>query len=150
GRTRHARRRPARRAARREPGRAGRRTRPARQRPARADRPRSHAGLAALGQGARMGRGVRCRADRLHAAHSARHDTRAGGRGAPADAQGAPPFVVFSDATLVAIADARPSSPAELARISGVGPTKLTRYAQPLLEVIGGADPAEVAPVEID
>jgi DNA helicase-2/ATP-dependent DNA helicase PcrA len=60
-----------------------------------------------------------------------------------------PPYVVFSDATLVAIADARPGSPAELARISGVGPTKLTRYATPVLDVIGGADPADVKPVEV-
>jgi hypothetical protein len=30
-----------------------------------------------------------------------------------------------------------------------VGPTKLQRYAAPLLEVIGGADPADVKPVEI-
>jgi DNA helicase-2/ATP-dependent DNA helicase PcrA len=70
-------------------------------------------------------------------------------RRAQAEAQGAPPFVVFSDATLVAIADARPASVAALARISGVGPTKLQRYAAPLLEVIGGADPADVKPVEV-
>ncbi len=70
-------------------------------------------------------------------------------RKAQAEVQSVPPYVVFSDATLVAIADARPSSPSALARISGVGPTKLTRYASPLLEVIGGADPADVAPVEV-
>jgi DNA helicase-2/ATP-dependent DNA helicase PcrA len=66
-----------------------------------------------------------------------------------AEAQGVPPYVVFSDATLVAIADARPGNGHELARISGVGPTKLTRYAAPLLEVLGGADPADVAAVEV-
>ena len=70
-------------------------------------------------------------------------------RKAQAEAQSVPPYVVFSDATLVAIADAHPSSAHELARISGVGPTKLTRYATPVLEVIGGADPDEVAAVEI-
>ena len=70
-------------------------------------------------------------------------------RRAQAEAQSVPPYVVFSDATLVAIADARPSSQAELARISGVGPTKLTRYATPVLEVVGGADPVDVKPVEI-
>ena len=52
-----------------------------------------------------------------------------------------PPYVVFSDATLVAIADQRPDSRAALARISGVGPTKLDRYAEPVLAVLGGADP---------
>ncbi len=66
-----------------------------------------------------------------------------------AAAQQVPPYVVFSDATLVAIADARPKSRAALAQISGVGPTKLTRYADPVLEVLGGADPAAVATVEV-
>jgi DNA helicase-2/ATP-dependent DNA helicase PcrA len=70
-------------------------------------------------------------------------------RKAQADAQSVPPYVVFSDATLVAIADARPKSRDGLAQISGVGPTKLTRYAQPLLEVVAGADPADVEPVEV-
>ena len=70
-------------------------------------------------------------------------------RKAQAEAQSVPPYVVFSDATLVAIADSRPTSRAELARISGIGPTKLDRYAQPVLEVLGGADPASVAPVEV-
>jgi DNA helicase-2/ATP-dependent DNA helicase PcrA len=70
-------------------------------------------------------------------------------RKAQAAAQCVPPYVVFSDASLVAIADSRPVSRAELARISGVGPTKLERYAEPLLEVLGGADPATVSPIEI-
>ena len=60
-----------------------------------------------------------------------------------------PPYVVFSDATLVAIADASPSSRAGLAQISGVGPTKLSRYADPVLAVLGGADPADVAAVAV-
>jgi DNA helicase-2/ATP-dependent DNA helicase PcrA len=71
-------------------------------------------------------------------------------RKAQAEAQGVPPYVVFSDATLVAIADAHPQSRDGLAQISGVGPTKLTRYAAPVLEVIGGADPADVEPVTVD
>jgi len=66
-----------------------------------------------------------------------------------ADAQSVPAFVVFSDATLVAIADARPDSRTSLARVSGVGPAKLERYAEPVLAVLGGADPNSVAPVEI-
>jgi len=70
-------------------------------------------------------------------------------RRAQAETQKVPPYVVFSDATLVAIADAHPTSRAALARISGVGPTKLDRYAEPLLAVLGGADPAEVPSVEI-
>jgi DNA helicase-2/ATP-dependent DNA helicase PcrA len=70
-------------------------------------------------------------------------------RKAQAEAQRVPPYVVFSDATLVAIADARPENRAGLAKISGVGPTKLTRYADPVLAVLGGADPAVVEPVEV-
>jgi DNA helicase-2/ATP-dependent DNA helicase PcrA len=63
-----------------------------------------------------------------------------------AEAQGVPAYVVFSDATLVAIADAGPGDAEQLAKIPGVGPTKLERYAEPVLEVLGGGDPA---PVEI-
>jgi DNA helicase-2/ATP-dependent DNA helicase PcrA len=66
-----------------------------------------------------------------------------------ADAQSVPAYVVFSDATLVAIADARPESRAALARLSGVGPTKLDRYAEPVLAVLGGEDPDNVAPVDV-
>jgi DNA helicase-2/ATP-dependent DNA helicase PcrA len=70
-------------------------------------------------------------------------------RKAQADAQHVPAYVVFSDATLVAIADAHPASRIELARISGVGPAKLERYAEPVLAVLSGADPAEVDPVQV-
>src|SRR6185437_9901804 len=67
-------------------------------------------------------------------------------RKAQAEAQKVPPYVVFSDATLVAIADARPGSRQALARISGVGTVKLDRYTEPLLAVLAGADPADVPP----
>jgi DNA helicase-2/ATP-dependent DNA helicase PcrA len=70
-------------------------------------------------------------------------------RRAQAEAQRVPPYVVFSDATLVAIADARPTSRTALATISGVGPAKLSRYAEPVLAVLGGADPNDVQPVEV-
>ncbi len=66
-----------------------------------------------------------------------------------AEAQSVPAYVVFSDATLVAIADARPDNRSALARLSGVGPTKLDRYAVPVLAVLGGADPDSVEPVEV-
>jgi DNA helicase-2/ATP-dependent DNA helicase PcrA len=64
-----------------------------------------------------------------------------------ADAQSVPAFVVFSDATLVAIADRAPADEAELAQVPGVGPTKLQRYAGPVLAVLAGEDPD---PVEVD
>jgi len=53
-----------------------------------------------------------------------------------AKADGVPAYVVFHDATLHAIADAKPKDWADLAGISGVGPAKLERYADEVLEVI--------------
>jgi DNA helicase-2/ATP-dependent DNA helicase PcrA len=64
-----------------------------------------------------------------------------------AEAQGVPAYVVFSDATLVAIADRAPGDSEELAQVPGVGPTKLERYAEPVLAVLAGGDPE---PVTID
>ncbi|MGN6606458.1 MAG: ATP-dependent helicase [Jatrophihabitans sp.] len=70
-------------------------------------------------------------------------------RKAQAEAQSVPPYVIFSDATLVAIADARPGDRQGLSRISGVGAVKLDRYAEPVLRVLAGADPTEVEPVTV-
>jgi DNA helicase-2/ATP-dependent DNA helicase PcrA len=50
-----------------------------------------------------------------------------------------PAYVVFTDATLVAIAETMPGDELALARISGVGPTKLERYGKQVLEVLSGA-----------
>lgn len=47
-----------------------------------------------------------------------------------------PAFVVFTDATLTAIAEARPTSLEELARLAGVGPSKLERYGEAVLTVL--------------
>jgi DNA helicase II / ATP-dependent DNA helicase PcrA len=49
--------------------------------------------------------------------------------------QSVPAYVVFSDATLQAIATARPGSRAELARLPGVGAVKLDRYGSAVLEL---------------
>ena len=49
---------------------------------------------------------------------------------------GVPAYVVFHDSTLAAIAAARPSSLAELLRVSGVGDSKLRKYGQEVLEVL--------------
>ena len=53
-----------------------------------------------------------------------------------ADERSVPPYVVFSDATLLAMASARPTTEAEMLAISGVGPKKLTTYGDDFLEVI--------------
>jgi DNA helicase II / ATP-dependent DNA helicase PcrA len=47
-----------------------------------------------------------------------------------------PAFVVFHDSTLVEIARSRPKELWQLAKVSGVGPTKLERYGDEVLEVL--------------
>ncbi|MCB2222787.1 MAG: ATP-dependent DNA helicase [Actinobacteria bacterium] len=54
-----------------------------------------------------------------------------------ADRQGVPAYVVFSDATLLEMASARPRTEGELLAVSGVGPAKLERYGEAFLEVLG-------------
>lgn len=54
-----------------------------------------------------------------------------------AKAQGVPPYVIFHDATLAAIARAQPASLAQLAQTPGVGATKLDRYGEDVLAVLG-------------
>ncbi|MEO6144624.1 MAG: ATP-dependent DNA helicase UvrD2, partial [Dermatophilaceae bacterium] len=56
-----------------------------------------------------------------------------------------PAYVVFTDATLTAIAEKAPENTAELATISGVGARKLDRYGDDVLAILGGADPGETA-----
>lgn len=50
--------------------------------------------------------------------------------------QNVPPYVIFHDSTLVAMAAARPQTLADLANIPGVGETKLKRYGEEFLRVI--------------
>jgi DNA helicase-2/ATP-dependent DNA helicase PcrA len=47
-----------------------------------------------------------------------------------------PAYVVFTDATLTAIAEARPESLEELANLAGVGPSKLEKYGEAVLAVL--------------
>ncbi len=65
-----------------------------------------------------------------------------------ADEQSVPAYIVFSDATLLAILQQRPQSLTEFAAISGVGKAKLQRYADDFLDVIAGFEPNEVAAFE--
>jgi ATP-dependent DNA helicase RecQ len=53
-----------------------------------------------------------------------------------ARATGVPAFMVFHDATLTAIAAARPATLAELLRVPGVGDSKLGKYGDEVLEVL--------------
>ncbi|MEP6898341.1 MAG: DNA helicase RecQ [Rhodanobacter sp.] len=50
--------------------------------------------------------------------------------------QGVPPYVVFHDATLLAMLRALPANEGELATVSGVGKAKLERYGHDFLAVI--------------
>ena len=60
-----------------------------------------------------------------------------------AKAQGVPPYVIFHDATLKAMAEARPRTEAELAQVSGVGRAKLERYGERFLSVLTQHAPRE-------
>jgi ATP-dependent DNA helicase RecQ len=53
-----------------------------------------------------------------------------------AEEQGVPPYVVFGDATLVEMAQRKPSSDEELMMITGVGEKKLERYGAEFLYTI--------------
>jgi DNA helicase-2/ATP-dependent DNA helicase PcrA len=55
-----------------------------------------------------------------------------------AKADNVPPYVVFHDSVLHAIADARPTSLGELSQIAGVGPAKLDRYGSDVLNLVAG------------
>ncbi|MFF4369956.1 ATP-dependent DNA helicase UvrD2 [Streptomyces sp. NPDC001594] len=56
--------------------------------------------------------------------------------------QGLPAYCVFTDKTLMAIAEAAPSEPGELSMISGVGGRKLDRYGSDVLAICAGQEPA--------
>jgi ATP-dependent DNA helicase RecQ len=57
-------------------------------------------------------------------------------RAGEARSRGVPAYVVFSDATLAAIATARPRSEDALLDVSGVGPRKLAEYGAAVLELV--------------
>jgi DNA helicase-2/ATP-dependent DNA helicase PcrA len=48
-----------------------------------------------------------------------------------------PAYVVFTDATLVAVAESRPTTADALSRIPGIGATKLEKYGAEVLDVLG-------------
>ncbi|WP_107080004.1 ATP-dependent DNA helicase UvrD2 [Streptomyces sp. NBRC 109706] len=58
---------------------------------------------------------------------------------------GRPAYAVFTDATLMAIAEQVPGSERELARISGVGPHKLRQFGPDILALCAGEELPEAA-----
>jgi len=57
-------------------------------------------------------------------------------RKAIADAQDVPPYVIFHDATLMAMLEAKPTNRQQMAMLSGIGERKLELYADDFLAVI--------------
>jgi DNA helicase-2/ATP-dependent DNA helicase PcrA len=54
-----------------------------------------------------------------------------------------PAYVVFTDATLIALAEARPTTQTQLLAISGVGRTKLERYGADVLRICASTGEAD-------
>jgi DNA helicase-2/ATP-dependent DNA helicase PcrA len=59
--------------------------------------------------------------------------------------QKVPAYVVFTDATVVALAERRPSTPAELLAIAGIGPRKLGQYGAAVFALVAGGGPDDLA-----
>ena len=52
-----------------------------------------------------------------------------------------PAYAVFSDRTMLTLAAVKPTNRAELLTIPGIGPARLERYGDSILEVLGGSSP---------
>ncbi|MER7166892.1 ATP-dependent DNA helicase UvrD2 [Micromonospora sp. NPDC000207] len=63
-----------------------------------------------------------------------------------AGAQKVPAYVVFTDATLTALAERRPARQEELVAIAGIGPRKLGLYGEAVLALVQGASVDEICP----
>ena len=55
-----------------------------------------------------------------------------------------PAYVVFTDATVVALAERRPATPAELLAIAGIGPRKLGQYGAAVFALVAGGSPDDL------
>ena len=55
-----------------------------------------------------------------------------------AEAANVPAYIIFNDKTLIEMAETRPASLDDMARISGIGTKKLDRFGQDFLQVIAG------------
>jgi DNA helicase-2/ATP-dependent DNA helicase PcrA len=58
--------------------------------------------------------------------------------------QGVPAYVVFTDATLTALAERRPEAIAALVDIAGIGPRKLGLYGEAVIALVRGAQPEDL------
>jgi DNA helicase-2/ATP-dependent DNA helicase PcrA len=89
----------------------------------------------------KLGRCPTCPSDLDEELYGKLHDWRS----RTATAQQVPPYVVFTDATLTALAERRPGAPEELLAIAGIGPRKLGFYGSAVLALIGGASVDDLA-----
>ncbi len=55
-----------------------------------------------------------------------------------------PAYVVFTDATLEALAERRPTRPEDLLSIAGIGARKLGQYGEAVVALVGGASPDDL------
>jgi DNA helicase-2/ATP-dependent DNA helicase PcrA len=61
-----------------------------------------------------------------------------------------PAYVIFTDATMEALAEALPGDTDSLLAISGIGPDKVSRYGDALLELLATARREPAGPVGLD
>ncbi|MPZ27773.1 MAG: AAA family ATPase [Micromonosporaceae bacterium] len=88
----------------------------------------------------KLGRCAGCPSDRDEELYERLREWR---RGTAAEQQ-VPAYVVFTDATLAALAERKPTTDAELAVIGGIGPRKLAQFGPAVLALVGGAGVSQV------
>jgi DNA helicase-2/ATP-dependent DNA helicase PcrA len=88
----------------------------------------------------KLGRCLTCESDFDEAVHDELREWR---RRKAAEEQ-LPAYCVFTDATLVALAEARPATEAQLAAIPGIGPAKIGKYGTSILELCASSPTTEV------
>jgi len=67
-------------------------------------------------------------------------------RGGVARDMGVPPYVVMPDSLLGSVANHRPTTRAELARIPGLGPRALAKFGEDLIRLVQTSSPRELQP----
>ncbi|HEX7351879.1 DNA helicase RecQ [Brachybacterium sp.] len=89
--------------------------------------------------GGRRTAGAARAAESLEPAQRERFEALRAWRTSVAKEKQIPPYMVFSDATLVGIVESRPESVAQLGAVSGVGAKKLAEYGEAVLEALPSA-----------
>lgn len=90
--------------------------------------------------GGRRAGGASRAAETLEPAQRERFEALRAWRTSVAKEKQIPPYMVFSDATLVGIVETAPQSVQQLGTVSGVGAKKLAEYGEDVLEALSGAD----------